>query len=80
MYSKRKLTLWVHIDETHVCGSQWLLKVSRCVGILGVVLVLVTVHDTLALDTLCAVGIADVAAEPLGLAAPVDRLVRLEGV
>jgi hypothetical protein len=50
------------------------------VSVVLVHLVLVTIHDTFALDTLCAVGVTDIAAEPLGLATPVDGLVRLEGV
>ena len=42
-----------------------------------VVLVLVAVHDALALDTLVAVVVANVVAEPLGLSAPIDVLGRL---
>ncbi len=63
-----------------MCGRQRLLEIPRCVSLVLVDLVLVTVHDALAFDTLGAIMIADVTAEPLSLATPVDGFVGLEGV
>ena len=61
-------TLGVNIDQTHDDSSQWVLQIASLdIALLGLVL--------LALGQ-----VTNIVAEPLGLAAPVDRLIGLPGI
>lgn len=62
-----------------MCRRHGLLELAR-VDVLVVLLGLIAINNTLALNTLVAVGVAHIVAQPCVFATPVDRLVGLEGV
>jgi len=67
-----------HVDQAHLHRGQGVFQVA---AVHVAIRIVVRNQDRAGLgDTFVAVGIAQVAAEPFGFAAPVDVLIRLPGV
>lgn len=69
-------SLRVDIDQTHVGGGQWILKIAL-VNVLVLLLMLVGIDDTATGNTSLAVRVADIVAQPGSLSTPVDGLICL---